>query len=191
LCFDFVEHIVHNRYWPQERKWFDMTEKQRQAARRNIKKAQAARQSMTRTERARSQPQGRGRKKPGSTGEGNYFHINVRPKEEFTTFRTQDVGDPGHVQRVAGKRSSGSWSTATWLISKEDAHVEGGKLVGDTKDAKDLLKKLGSTPAHLGGDRFEAKDRRNVPERAKPTPAQTRARRQNIKKAQAARNQQP
>lgn len=151
-----------------------MTEKQLQVARRNIKKAQANRQS-------------RGRKKPGSTGTGNYYHIDVRPKEDFTSFRTQDVGDPGHLQRVAGKRTSGSWSTATWLISKEDAHVEDGKLVGDTKDAKDLLKKLGSTPAHLSGDRFEAKDRRTVPERAKPTPAQTRARRQNIKKAQAAR----
>ena len=164
------------------------TEKQRQAAKRNIKKAQASWKTMTRTQRARSQPEGRGRQKPGSTGEGNYYHIEVRPKDEFTTFRTQDVGDPGHVQRVAGRRSSGSWSTTKWLISKDDAHVEDGKLVGDTKDAKDLLKKLGSIPSHLTGDRFEAKDRRNVPERAKPTPAQTRARRQNIKKAQAARN---
>ena len=48
--------------------------------------------------------------------------------------------------------------------------------MGDTKDAKDLLKKLGSTPVHLTGDRFDAKDRCNVPERSKPTSAQTRAR---------------
>ena len=163
------------------------TEKQRQAAKRNIKKAHASRKSMTRTQRARSQPEGRGRRKPGTTGEGNYYHIEVRPRDEFTTFRTQDVGGPGHVQRVAGKRSSGSWSTTKWLISKDDAHVENGKLVGDTKDAKDLLKNLGSTPTHTKGDVFEAKDRRNVPERAKPTAAQTRARRQNIKKAQASR----
>ena len=137
------------------------------------------------TSGGKTQSTGRTRKKPGTTGKGNYYHIDVRPKGEFTTFRTQDVGDPGHLQRVAGRRSSGSWSTAAWLISKEDAHVEGGRLVGDTKEARDLLKKLGSTPAHLTGDRFEAKDRRNVPERAKPTAAQTRARRQNIKKAQA------
>jgi hypothetical protein len=65
--------------------------------------------------------------------------------------------------------------------------VESGKLVADTKDAKDLLKKLGSKPVHLSGDRFKAKDRPNVPEGAKPTPAQTRARRENIKKAQSAR----
>jgi hypothetical protein len=155
-------------------------EKQRQAAKRNIKKAQASRKSMTRTQRARS------RQKPGSTGEGNYYHIEVRPRQDFTTFRTQDVGDPGHVQRVAGRRSSGTWATTKWLISKEDAHVEGGSLVGDTKDAKDLLKELGSKPVHVRGDRFEAKDRRNVPESSKPTPAQRRARRQNIQKAQAA-----
>jgi len=166
------------------------TEKQTQAAKRNIKKAQSRWKTLgvSHREHAISQPEGRGRKKPGTTGKGNYYHVEVRPKGEFTTFRTQDVGEGGHLQRVAGKRSSGSWSTATWLISKEDAHVEDGKLVPDTKDAKDLLNKLGSKPLHLSGDRFKAKDRPNVPERAKPTPAQTGARRENIKKAQATRH---
>jgi hypothetical protein len=149
------------------------TDKQRQAAKKNIKKAQ---------------PEGRARKKPGTTGEGNYYHVEVRPKDEFTAFRTQDVGDGGHLQRVAGKRSSGSWATVKWLIGKEDAHVEGGKLVPDTRDAKDLIKKLGSEPIRKRGDLFEAKPRRNVPEREKPTAAQQRARRQNIKKAQATRS---
>ena len=129
---------------------------------------------------------GRTRKKPGSTGSGDYYHVEVRDSDGFETFRTQDVGDPGHLQRVAGKRESGSWATVKWLVSKEDAHVEDGKLVPDTKDAKDLINKLGSKPVHLRGDRFEAKPRRNVPERSKPTPAQARARRENIKKAQAA-----
>jgi hypothetical protein len=73
------------------------------------------------------------------------------------------------------------------LISKEDAHVEDGKLVGDTSEAKDLIRKLRTRPVQIRGDRFEAKDRRNVPERSKPTAAQQRARRQNIKKAQVAR----
>jgi hypothetical protein len=167
------------------------TEKQRQSAKQNIKKAQTRWKSMSHREHATAQPEGRGRKKPGTTGKGNYYRAEVRPKDEFTTFRTQDVGEHGHLQRVAGKRSSGSWSTTTWLINKEDAHVQDGKLVPDTKDAKDLLKKLGSEPRHLSGDRFKAKDRPNVPERAKPTPAQTRARRENIKKAQAARHKKP
>ncbi len=164
------------------------TERQREAARRNIKKAQARWKEMHSSAHARSQPQGKKRRKPGSTGEGSYYHIQVRPKSGFKTFRTQDVGDKGHIQRVAGKRESGSWATVTWLISKNDAHVSGGKLVGDTRDAKDLLAKLGTTAKHQKGDQFKASDRPNVPERTKPTAAQTRARSQNIKKAQASRN---
>ena len=163
------------------------TEKQRQAARKNIKKAQAKNEKMSSTQRARSQPDGRSRQKPGSGGQGKYYHVEVREGGEFETFRTQDVGDPGHLQRVSGKRPSGSWATVKWLIGKEDAHVDDGKLIPDTRDAKDVIKKLGSKPVQIRGDRFEAKPRRNVPERSKPTAAQTRARRQNIKKAQAAR----
>ena len=127
------------------------------------------------------------RQKPGSTGQGNYYHIELRDGNDFETFRTQDVGDPGHLQRVAGKRAGGGWSTVKWLVSKEDAHVEDGKLMGDTQEAKDLIRKLRSRPKQIRGDRFEAKPRRNVPERSKPTAAQQRARRQNIKKAQSAR----
>ena len=136
-----------------------------------------------------TQPQGSRRQKPGSGGTGNYYHIEVWEGSDFETFRTQDVGDQGHLQRVSGKRSSGSWATVKWLIDKEEAHVEDGKLVGDTKDAKDLLKKLRSKPVQIRGDRFEAKPRRNVPERSKPTAAQTRARGQNIRNAQAAKGQ--
>jgi hypothetical protein len=88
---------------------------------------------------------------------------------------------------VAGKRQSGSWDTVKWLISKQDAHIEDGKLVPNTPQARKVLDQLGSTPVHVEGDTFEAKPRRNVPESEKPTPAQRRARAQNIKKAQAAR----
>jgi hypothetical protein len=139
-------------------------------------------QSQTASKKSASKLQGSRRQKPGSGGQGNYYHIEVRDGGDFETFRTQDVGDPGHVQRVSGKRASGSWATVKWLIGKEDAHVEDGKLVGDTKDAKDLLKKLRTRPVKIRGDRFEAKPRRNVPERSKPTAAQTRAGRQNGRK---------
>ncbi|MGE5463269.1 MAG: hypothetical protein ACM3PS_07935 [Syntrophothermus sp.] len=128
------------------------------------------------------------RKAPGSGGRGQYYHVELRPNEDFATFRTQDVGDPGHLQRVAGKREGGSWATVKWLISKEDAHVEGNTLVGDTQEVKDLLKRLRSKPVHKSGDRFEAKPRRNVPESSKPTTAQQKARSKNIKKAQTARS---
>jgi hypothetical protein len=163
------------------------TAKQRQAARKNIKKAQAAWQSMSSRARSRSQPEGRGRAKPGTTGKGEYYHIEVRPKSEFILFRTQDVGARGGVQRVAGKRGSGSWDTQKWLISKDQAHIEGGRLVPDTRDAREALKSLGTAPSHISGDRFKAAPRENIPEKKKPTPAQKRARLANIRKAQAAR----
>jgi hypothetical protein len=163
------------------------TAKQRNTARKNIKKAQAAWQGMSSRERSMAQPEGRGRAKPGTTGKGEYYHIEVRPKREFITFRTQDVGERGGIQRVAGKRGSGSWDTQKWLIGKDEAHVEGERLVPDTKEAREVLKTLGSKPTRVSGDRFKAAPRANVPEKKKPTPAQKRARLTNIKKAQAAR----
>lgn len=163
------------------------TEKQRTAARTNIRKAQAAWASMSSRQHAAAQPEGRARKKPGAGGEGNYYHVEVRRSEDFATFRTQDVGEPGHIQRVAGKRGSGSWDTVKWLISKDDAHLEQETLVPDSSEAKKVLAELGSPPVHLKGDLFEARPRPNVAESDKPTPAQKRARSANIKKAQAAR----
>jgi len=163
------------------------TAKQRTAAKTNIRKAQAAWASMSSRQHAAAQPEGRLRKKPGTGGEGDYFHVEIRRSDDFVTFRTQDVGEPGHIQRVAGKRGSGSWDTVKWLISKEDAHVEDENLVPDSSEAKKVLSELGSQPVHLKGDIFEAKPRPNVAEDEKPTPAQKRARSENIKKAQAAR----
>ncbi len=160
--------------------------KQHRAARRNIRKAQAAWKSMSHREHALAQPQGRGRQKPGTAGGGKFYHIAVRPKGDFVAFRNHDVGRAGHIQRVAGKRGTGSWDTVKWLISKADAHVAAGKLVGDTEGAKKVLSTLGSRPRHIKGDMFTAKPRPNVPESAKPTAAQRSARTSNIHKAQAA-----
>jgi hypothetical protein len=127
------------------------------------------------------------RKEPGASGQGDYYHVEVRSRGHFVKFRTQDVGDPGHIQRIAGQRETGSWGTVKWLIGKEDAHVAGNRLVGDTKDAKDVINKLGSKPVHKMGDIFEAKPRRNLPERVKATRTQKTVRSQNFKKAQTAK----
>jgi len=137
--------------------------------------------------RSSFQPKRRKRAKPGTKGEGEYFRIVVGSKDEFATFRYQDVGDKGHILRLAGKRSSGSWDTHAWLISKDDAHIESDALVADTEDARRLIEALGSKPTHTEGDVFEAKDRPNVPESQKPTEAQQKARLENIIKAQQAR----
>jgi hypothetical protein len=129
----------------------------------------------------------RRRKKPGATGQGGFFHIQVRPRTMFTFFRTQDIGEKGGVERVAGRRADGLWDTQKWLVAKTHAHRVGTRLVADSAEARRLLAMLGSTPVHLGGDRFRAKPRFDVPESAKPTPAQRRAWARNIRKAQAAR----
>jgi hypothetical protein len=166
-----------------------VTEKQKKAARRNIRKAQARWREMSPREHSRAQPEGRVRAKPGTKGEGSYYRIVVRPKEEFVTFRYHDVGRPGHIQRLAGKRSSGSWADQGWLISKMDGHIEHGKLVADTSEPRKILDVVGPV-RHVKGDIFQGHPRRIVPERKKPTPAQRRARMDNIRKAQQARRKQ-
>ncbi len=165
-----------------------MTQAQTQAARKNIKKAQAAWKGMTKRQRTLAQPEGRRRAKPGTTGKGKFYHIEIRPKSQFTSFRIHDVGERGGLERLTGRRSSGSWDTVSWLISKEDAHVDarGHLKITDVK-AKSVLKSIRGRIVHVKGDVFKAHPARNVPEREKPTPAMRRAQRANIKKAQRAR----
>ena len=87
------------------------TQKQKEAAKENIKKAQEKWQEMLPEERAESQPEGRERETPGKGGGGDFYHIEVRPKEEFVTFRPQDVGKKDGIERVGGQRENGSWNT--------------------------------------------------------------------------------
>jgi hypothetical protein len=163
------------------------TQRQSAAAKKNIKKAQAAWKGMTKRQRTLAQPQGRGRKKPGTTGKGKFYRIVVRPKGDFTSFRVQDVGGKGGLERLAGRRSSGSWDTVSWLISKEDATVKNGHLIITDPKARSALKSLSGHIYHVKGDIFRAHPAKNVPEAAKPTPAMRSAQKANIQKAQKAR----
>jgi len=126
------------------------------------------------------------RAKPGAKGTGEFFHIQLRPRSAFVSFRNHDVGGRGGIERVAAQRANGSWDTQKWLIGKSEAHRAGKELVPDSLAAEKVLAQLGSVPRHLGGDRFIARPRRDVPEAEKPTPAMRRAQLTNIKKAQAA-----
>jgi hypothetical protein len=112
-------------------------------------------QAMTTTRK--NSTDGKKRAKPGTKGEGDYFRIIIRPDGEFDAFRYHDVGKKGHILRLAGKRSSGSWDTQAWLISKEDAHLEGARLVADTEDARKIIEALGTRPELVKGDVFKAK----------------------------------
>ncbi len=98
----------------------------------------------------------------------------------------QDVGGPGGVERLAGQRANGSWDTQKWLIEKSARPSRQRHAGADSLEAEKVLKSLGSPPVHVGGDRFKAKPRRDIPEAEKPTPAMRRAQMTNIKKAQAA-----
>jgi hypothetical protein len=115
------------------------------------------------------------RKAPGSTGKGNFYRILVRDKNDFTMFRVQDVGEKGGLERLAGKRKSGSWDTVSWLISKEDAKVKNGHLMVTDPKARSVLKSLSGHIYHVKGDIFRAHPRKNVPEKSKPTLAMRRA----------------
>ena len=59
-------------------------------------------------------------------------------------------------------------------------------LVADTADVAAVLDKIGPT-RHIDADRFKGHPRDNVSEKDKPTPAQKRAQRANIRKTQAKR----
>ncbi len=165
------------------------TRKQSAAAKKNIRKAQKTWKGMTYRQRALAQPQGRARTKPGMGGTGKFYRIVLRRKEDFTSFRVQDVGKKGGLERLAGRRSSGSWGTVAWLVSKKHAHMTPkGELVIDNKKEKLALSKAVSGKiTHVKGDIFHAHPRKNVPERAKPTLAMKRAQMRNIAKAQRAR----
>lgn len=165
------------------------TKKQTSASKKNVKKAQQAWKSMTPRQRALAQPQGRLRTKPGLGGSGKFYRIEIRPKSDFTSFRTQDVGGKGGLERLAGRRSSGSWATVAWLVDKKNARVStsGELLITDPKERAALTKALRGKILKVKGDIFKAHPAKNVPEKAKPTPAMKRAQKANIKKAQAAR----
>lgn len=164
-----------------------MSKKQVSAAKKNIKKAQRKWKNMSSRQKALRQPQGMSRKKPGMGKQGKYYRIIIRPKSQFQSFRTHDIGRDGHTQRLAGKRSSGSWATHAWLIHKNDAYVDNGKLKSNKEKIKKILNRLRGPITKYRGDVFKAKPRKNVPEKDKPTKKQKKARIKNITKAQKAR----
>lgn len=137
--------------------------------------------------KTRTVKKGKARAEPGTSGHGKYFRIVVRPKEEFVTFRYNDIGKKGHLQRLAGKRESGTWATQAYLVSKKDAKKTDHKLIPTTEDARKLFIRLGSRPRLVKADIYRAKDRNLIPAEDKPTEAQRRAQMENIKKAYEAR----
>jgi len=161
--------------------------KQRLAAKREARKTIKTWTLITPKQKELAKTERKKRAKPGSTGEGNYYRIEIRDKNQFSIFRNHDVGERGGLQRIAGKRPNGNWDTQAWLIEKHLANVVGSTLKSRYKDVQKLIDTLGSKPKHVKGDIFKAKPEKNVPEKDKPTPAMKKAWAGNIKKAQEAR----
>jgi hypothetical protein len=177
------------------------TARQKSAARKNIRKAQKARRSKSATGRsaartkatarpktkakarvraktAKAKPRAKStarRRTKSAARRRGFFHIEVQPKESFVEFKTQDIGSQGGIERVAGKRAGGAWSTQEWLIAKDQAHVERGTLIGDTVDARRVLTMLGTEPRHIKADRFTIHGHTGLPEDVRPTLAPRRA----------------
>lgn len=145
------------------------------AAWNKSKKVPKVRQKATPQSPARAQPEGKKRAAPGAGGAGDWYHIVVRPKGDFVAFRFHDVGKKGgDLERLAGKRQSGSWATQAWLVNKRSAHVVGKKLVADTPDVKALFDKLGFNPERVKADIFARTDettrKDEIPRPKKATP---------------------
>ncbi len=127
----------------------------------------------------------RTRKSPGMGGKGKFYRIEIRPKNQFVIFRAQDVGEKGGLERISGRRKDGGWDTVSWLVSKEDAHMnEKGELIIDDVKARTVLRQFRGKIMHVKGDIFEAEPRKNTPEGNKPTLSQRHARKSAIRKAQ-------
>jgi len=193
------------------------TARQKSAARKNIRKAQKARRTKSATKRTaartktrakitarskartkspvrtkttktkpRAKSTARRRTKSAARRRG-FFHIEVQPKEAFVEFKTQDVGGKSGIERVAGKRAGGAWSTQEWLIAKDQAHLERGMLIGDTVDARRVLTMLGSEPRHIKADRFTIHGHTGVPADVSPTLAPRRGGLTNVQAPQKGR----
>jgi hypothetical protein len=189
------------------------TARQKSAARKNVRKAQKARRNKSATRRTaartkttarskastktrvrakttktkpRAKSTARRRTKSAARRRG-FFHIEVQPKEAFVAFKTQDIGSEGGIERVAGKRAGGAWSTQEWLIAKDQAHVERGTLIGDTVDARRVLTMLGTEPRHIKADRFTIHGHTGMPADVSPTLAPRRTGLSNVQAPQKGR----
>lgn len=51
---------------------------------------------------------------------GKQLRIRVASPRKFTTFRTQDVGSPGGLMRVAGYSEKTGYETQSWRVNLDD-----------------------------------------------------------------------
>jgi len=76
---------------------------------------------------------------------GNYYHIKVKevPQGKIKQYRTQDVGTPGHLQRLVAELKDGRWVTTSWHLAQQDAYVSNRKLMSQDSSIQSFINKLG------------------------------------------------
>src|SRR5262245_42378236 len=84
-------------------------------------RSKAKTKTKARAKTAKSKPRAKSpaRQVTSSAKRRGFFHIEVQPKEAFVEFKTQDIGRDGGIERIAGKRAGGAWSTQEWVIAKD------------------------------------------------------------------------
>lgn len=87
--------------------------------------------------------------------DGIYYRIEVRPKERFLDYQTLDVDE--NTKRLSGQSVNGVWHTKSWLIQKEDAHVEGKELIIDSAATRRILSAVRGPIVHYKGDVYVVK----------------------------------
>lgn len=99
-------------------------------------------------------------------GVGSY-RITVRPKNQYTTFRTQEIV-PG-LKRIAGRRFNGTWVTVTWLVSKDCARLDEREcLIISNRKIHVLMDHIKSPIKPVDGDVFKAEPVLHAPELPPP-----------------------
>lgn len=133
------------------------TKKQQPVTHKHTKEGQAMAENILHRKHSAKQTEKSPQKQSTIGGRGMFYRIEVRPDGEFKTFRTHDVGESGHVERLAGKRADGTWDTVTWLVNKSDAHISSNdELVIDDPKARTVLKQIRGKILHKKGNVFEA-----------------------------------
>jgi hypothetical protein len=107
-------------------------------------------------------------KRPSANPGGQFYRIEVRPKEQFDVFRVSDLAQKGHLECLLGKRSGSSrFHPVQWLVSKKDAHVaQNGRLIIDHPRTRMVLKQLEIPIVHYEGDFFHAKPKQQKKQHA-------------------------
>lgn len=116
------------------------------------------------------------REEPDLREEDKYFQIEVRPKEDFVLFRTEEAGFPGNTLLVMGKQKNGHWATHKWLIDKKDAYITpDGKIKSDDFTVQRIIDYYcDGELVHKGKDVFQfcpcndSREHRSCREEARP-----------------------